>query len=317
MATRPRATGKREKVSLIVPEPSQTRTVVMSDGAEILLRRHGDPGGPRLVISHGNGLAIDAYLPFWSLLCERYDLILFDVRNHGRNRLHDASSHTWDRIGQDMDELQIAVGVEFGEKPMTGVFHSLASVAAVRQVLKSGGAWAKLVLFDPPFYPLEGHALLAVHEEHLIRMERLARRRPETYADLSDFSDVLKSRSQFSRWVDGAHDLFARATLRHGPEAGWELACPRDFEAHIFLTNRDGTVWPRLVRGTDIQLAVIGADPGLSDSDSPSRVCSALARDVGLPYEFVPDTTHMLQIEAPQACVGALERVISKAGDDR
>ena len=282
----------------------------MSDGARIVLRRHGNPDGPRLAVSHGNGLAIDAYLPFWSLLSERYDLILFDIRNHGLNPLHDASHHVWDRIGQDMDELQVAIGAEFGEKPMTGVFHSLSSVAAVRQVLKAGGSWARLVLFDPPFYPYEGHDLRPVHEEHLSRMERLARRRPENYTDISEFSDVLKERPQFSRWVDGAHDLFAQATLRRRADGGWELACPRDYEADIFLTNRDGTVWPRLANGMDVDLAIIGADPGLSDSDSSSMVCRALALDVGLPYEFVPDTTHMLQLEAPQACVEALERMI-------
>lgn len=281
----------------------------MSDGARIVLRRHGNPDGPRLAVSHGNGLAIDAYLPFWSLLIERYDLILFDVRNHGLNPLHDPSGHNWDRIGQDMDELQVAIGAEFGEKPITGVFHSLSSVAAVRQALKVGGSWVRLVLFDPPFYPYDGHALRSVHEEHLSRMERLARRRPETYSNTSEFSDVLKVRPQFSRWVEGAHDLFAEATLRK-TAGGWELACPRDYEAHIFLTNRDATVWPRLVNGVGIDLAIIGADPGLPDSDSSSMVCRALAQDVGLPYEFVPDTTHMLQLEAPHACAEALERMI-------
>ncbi len=316
MAAGPSATGKRSEVNLVVPEPAQTETAIMSDGAHILLRRHGNPDGRRLVISHGNGLAIDAYLPFWSLLCDRYDLILFDVRNHGRNPVHDAPSHTWDRIGEDMDELQIAIGAMFGHKPMTGVFHSLASVAAVRQVLKAGGTWKKLVLFDPPFYPIEGNALLSAHEEHLTRMERLARRRPEIYANPSEFADVLASRSQFSRWVDGVHDLFARTTLRSRPDGRWELACPRDYEAHIFLSNRDGTVWPRLTQGVDTNLAIIGADPGLPDSDSPSKVCCGLAKDTGLPYEFVPGTSHMLQLEAPQGCLEALERVIAAPGND-
>ena len=49
----------------------------MEDGALIFVRQHGNPRAP-VVLSHGNGLAIDGYLPFWGPLCERYDLILFD-----------------------------------------------------------------------------------------------------------------------------------------------------------------------------------------------------------------------------------------------
>ena len=55
----------------------------MADGALIMLRRHGNAAGPRLVLSHGNGLAADLYYPFWSLFTDRYDIILYDFRSHG------------------------------------------------------------------------------------------------------------------------------------------------------------------------------------------------------------------------------------------
>jgi pimeloyl-ACP methyl ester carboxylesterase len=211
-----------------------------------------------------------------------------------------------------MDELQAAIVALFGDKPAAGVFHSLTSIAAVRQVLKAGGGWSKLILFDPPVDPRDGHELIPVHEEHLARMERLARSRPRSYADPTELSRVLASRRQFARWIAGAHDLFARATLRQSRSDGpWELACPREYEAHIFMTEWDATVWPRLAGGVDIPLFVIGADPLQPDSDSPSKVCRALAQELGLPYEFVPDTTHMLQIEAPQACVDAMHRALA------
>ena len=54
-----------------IPEPLSVHEVNMEDGAVIFLRRHGNPAGPRLVLSHGNGLAIDLYYPFWSLLLRR------------------------------------------------------------------------------------------------------------------------------------------------------------------------------------------------------------------------------------------------------
>ena len=66
-----------------VPTPLETVKVQMADGAPIALRRHGNPSGPRMVFSHGNALAADLYYPFWSLLMERFDIVLYDICSHG------------------------------------------------------------------------------------------------------------------------------------------------------------------------------------------------------------------------------------------
>ncbi|MYG75701.1 MAG: hypothetical protein F4198_08970, partial [Acidobacteria bacterium] len=54
-----------------VPDPRAIGEVEAPDGTRIVLRRHGNADGPRLVLSHGNGLAADLYYPFWSLLEDR------------------------------------------------------------------------------------------------------------------------------------------------------------------------------------------------------------------------------------------------------
>src|SRR5450759_1681089 len=46
-------------MTLIVPTPHETFDLTMADGAPIRVRRHGNPKGPRLVLCHGNGFAID------------------------------------------------------------------------------------------------------------------------------------------------------------------------------------------------------------------------------------------------------------------
>ncbi len=66
-----------------VPPPAVSVDLVMRDGAVIRLRRYGRPGGTRIVCSHGNGLAINAYAPFWLLLADRYDVV---VSRDGRNK---------------------------------------------------------------------------------------------------------------------------------------------------------------------------------------------------------------------------------------
>src|SRR5271166_2029792 len=69
---------KESGADLKFPEPLRTAKAVMHDGAVIYLRQHGNPNGPRLALSHGNGLATDGYLPFWGPLRDRYELIVFD-----------------------------------------------------------------------------------------------------------------------------------------------------------------------------------------------------------------------------------------------
>ncbi|MDE2704119.1 MAG: hypothetical protein OXI35_03565, partial [Gemmatimonadota bacterium] len=65
----------------------------MDDDTVITLRRHGNPAGPRLVLCHGSGLAIDLYYPFWSLLTDDFDLIIYDLRNHGWNAVSSLQNH--------------------------------------------------------------------------------------------------------------------------------------------------------------------------------------------------------------------------------
>lgn len=286
--------------TLAVPEPRAVADLTMSDGAVIRLRRHGNPDGPRVALSHGNGLAIDAYLPFWSLLLPGYDVVLFDQRNHGENPLHGARGHDWDRITRDNLEIFDGIAREFGAKPVIGAFHSLSAVAAAMATLRFGPRWSPLVLFDPPIFPRPGHPLEEMEHRHMREMSALARRRPERYPDPAAFAAQLAARPMFRRWVPGGHGLFARATLRPDPAGkDWVLRCPRELEARIFEENVDPTVWPRL-GACPVPLYLIGADTRVEGQQAPAFLTEGLARDQGIPYAMIPETTHFLQIERPQ-----------------
>jgi pimeloyl-ACP methyl ester carboxylesterase len=286
----------------------------MADGAMIRVRRHGNPEGPRIALSHGNGLAIDAYLPFWSRLLPRYDVVLFDQRNHGENSLHGESGHHWDRITRDNVEIFEGIATAFGAKPVIGAFHSLSAVAAAMAMLRFGPRWTPLVLFDPPIFPRPGHALEAMEREHMRDMAALARRRPERYPDPGVFAAQLALRAGFRRWVPGAHDLFARATLRPDPAGNdWILRCPRELEARIFEQNVDPSVWPRL-GASPVPLYLIGADTSVEGQQAPAFLTEGLARDQAIPYAMIPETTHFLQIERPLEALAAMEIFLAGQG---
>ena len=106
---------------------------------------------------HGNGFAIDGYLPFWALLAEDFDLILFDMRNHGMNAPTGADGHHYAQMAQDLDTIFVGVNEKLGAKTNVGIFHSMSARAVMKQAIEIGWRWDALALYDPPNVPLPGH----------------------------------------------------------------------------------------------------------------------------------------------------------------
>jgi pimeloyl-ACP methyl ester carboxylesterase len=284
----------------------------MNDGAIIRLRCYGNPTGPRLALSHGNGLAIDGYYSFWRLLLERYDLILFDFRNHGQNPRHSFEQHNWPQFVRDLEQIYSALRERFGQKRTVGVFHSLSAVVATMQSQKFGARWDPLLLFDPPYYPPEGHRLRSLQFGNEEEIAARAEKRTPGYADPMELAASFARR--MTRWQPEAYELMARATLRWDDAANqWLLACPREFEAKVFRTNRDPTVWTGLSR-MPVTVKLICGDPDVEAAMPPARLGRALAAESGVAYEAIAETTHFLLIEKPHECVRAMETFLTAQG---
>ena len=80
--------------------------------------------------------------------------------------------------------------------------------------------------------------------------------------------------------------------------AGYVLRCPRAYEAHIYDQLYDSAVASD-IRNLPCPTKVIGADPVIPLSFLPSVDLSDM---VALDYDFVPETTHFLQIEEHREC---------------
>lgn len=289
-----------------VPEPHRVVDLTMADGAIVRLRQHGDPAAPRIVMSHGNGMAMDCYYPFWGPLTDDYEIILYDFRNHGWNPVHGLIHHNFPIFVWDNEIICDAIRREFGDKPMLGAFHSMSAITAILQTLRFGPRWDALALFDPPLTPPNGHPLeQTALEDHLLMSAR-AQRRPERYDSYDDFVRVLKRVPQFSRLVPGAHELLAQATLRDDPEnGGVMLRCPRECEAQVFRSNTDSTIAARMPE-FPVPLIFICGDPEAANAAIPSFSSLALAEDWGVESAVVPETTHFLQTEAPAETAEAM-----------
>jgi pimeloyl-ACP methyl ester carboxylesterase len=296
------------------PAPHDTFDLAMDDGAIIHVRRHGNPAGTRLFVSHGNGFAVDGYLPFWQLLGERYDLVLFDMRNHGWNTPVGADGHHYAQMARDLDSIYAGVTEQLGKKTSVGVFHSMSARAAMKQAADLGWRWDALVLYDPPNVPPPGHPLydaMGVFERRLVDW---AMTRRDRFDEPAELAEEYASNRGHSRWVTGAHELMARSILRHDNDDGeWVLTCQRELEASIYLAAMTLHLWPAAKEfGGPVKL--VGADPEMKGVPPTALANRALHLEGGYAYEAVPDTGHMLQIEKPVECAAALTSFLEECG---
>ena len=287
-----------------IPEPLSTVGVGVDEDTVITLRRHGNPNGPRLVLTHGNGMAIDLYYPFWSLLADEFDLVVYDLRNHGWNTVSTLENHNIPTLVSDHDLIMEAIDRNFGKKPKIGVFHSVSGLISLLSPTKGSGFEAR-ILFDPPLCK-PGRNYFDF-EEATALLVALTRRRTHRFNTRESFAQVISFLPHFKRVVPGVYDLFAKTTLRESPgEKGYELCCPPEYEAQMI--DYAGIYAVLIDFGTmQCPTKVIGADPTLQYSYLPTLDLSDI---MAVDYDFLPEATHFLQLEEPEQCVDAMREFI-------
>lgn len=293
----------------VVPEPSATVEVPLGSGEPTIVRRHGNRDGPRLLLSHGNGLAADFYYPFWSRFLDDFEVVVYDCRNHGWNRVGDRAAHNPRVFAEDLDTA-VFPGVQeaFGRKATVGCFHSLSALVSL--LLPSrGAAFAGLLLFDPPICRpglsqrrFDSRVETAAHAMRL-RAERFGSH--EEFLRLNASSPLLRG--------IGPREmrLIAETTLRPDPEGpGYILRCPAAYEAQAmdFLTAYAAMVDLERMR---CPVKVVGGDPTVPFSYLPS-VDPELVMAVD--YDFVPETAHYLQLQRPDVCYTLAREFLDRLG---
>ncbi len=281
-----------------IPEPVSVCDVRLDEHTVTTVRQHGNASGPRLVLSHGNGLAIDLYYPFWSLLADDHELIVYDLRNHGWNSVDRPKDHNIPTLIRDHDLVFETIDSVYGSKPTVGVFHSVSSIIPL---LSFSNPYSGLVLFDPPLCK-PGKNQIELHNAAEQAAARI-RNRGHRFRTREEFSDFLRYIPSFTRVVPGVRELMAETTLRPTADGdGFELRCPREYEAQLMDYAR---CFFELV---DLDLVscpvkIVGADPTLPYSYLPTFDLSYLMK---VDYDFIPEATHFLQLEQPEECAAAV-----------
>ena len=300
--------------NLELPKARDEFVMAMDDGVPIGARVHGNPEGTRLFFSHGNGFAADGYLPFWGPLLDRFEVVVFDFRNHGRNGPSPAEAHDYAHFIPDLASIREQVAARLGAMTSVGVFHSMSARAAMKEAVDTGFHWDALILFDPANVPPRGHALYDMMDAFEHKLVALAGRRRERFDSPEDLAREYAESRFHRQWVEGAHELMARAVLRRDEDTGdWVLACGRELEAAIYTEAMELDLWPAYGDyGGPVKL--ISADPEMEGASLSAVANRALAAESDYVYEAIPGTGHMLLIEKAEACIGAMTSFLAESG---
>jgi pimeloyl-ACP methyl ester carboxylesterase len=297
---------------LELPAPHATFDVPLDDGAAIRVRRHGNPDGVRLFMSHGNGYAIDGYLPFWQHFLTDFDVILFDFRNHGQNVPAVPANHTYAQLSRDLERVYQDTTSKLGPRKSVGIFHSMSGRTAMKHAIEIAFRWDALVLFDPPNVPPPGHSMFSAMEMFEAKLTDFARKRRRQFPSTEELAADFAESRVGQAWVTGVPDLMARAVLRPNPDGdGHVLVCDPENEAGIYAEAMTLDLWPPAnAFGGPVKL--IGADPDLKGGPPTGPANQALGIENGYDYSFVPGAGHMLQIERPRLCAAATVAFLRK-----
>ena len=303
-----------------IPEPLSTLDVLLEDDSVTIVRRHGNPAGPRLVMSHGTGLAIDLYVPFWSAFLDDFDLFVYDIRNHGWNTRGPLANHTIPVFARDHDRILAAIERHGGPRPTIGVYHSLAALAAHAALAPAKRAAAKRTGRPPSEYydavvMFDRRCTCAVSTTTSFRSGRARCREDPTPA-----KPLPKPRG-LPRQGDARRQVGSRCTGRTRPDGedhasrvrrrpGLRASLPAEYEAQVF---DDARRWTRALTfvGLGCPVKVIGSDPALPYAYVPTLDADQLA---ALEFESIPGTTHYLPLEAPAECAAAVLAYLGRRG---
>jgi pimeloyl-ACP methyl ester carboxylesterase len=293
-----------------VPKPDEVFPVTLKDGAVTQIRRYANPGKPCVALSHGNGFAIDAYAPFWEPLRKDFELCVFDQRHHGWNERPVSQKTGYYLFAEDMEQIFRALKSRYPEVPIYGAFHSVSAIASFLQSATHETLIEALVLFDPPLQPPKDHHLYQQAYDYEMKLSVWSKTRQEKFSSPNELAEQFSKSRSLSDWADGAHDLMAHSILRESGDH-WEIRCLPAIESQIYIDSAELLIW-ELLSAPKMPVAIVYGDPNHPAKMAPASVCEDFVQEFGIPHRSIKDTTHLLQVEKPDACREAFYELLNE-----
>lgn len=281
-------------------EPSEHR--VRANGIELAYFEWGRSfrgQEPTLLLVHATGFHARCWDPVVALLGDRH-VVAVDQRGHGRSEK--VAIEHWKVFGQDLAALVRALDLD----DVVGVGHSMGGHALVDAASALPERFRALVLVDPVIaapgeYGAGGWTISSLRGE-----QHPTARRKRRFASPDAMIERFRDRAPYRVFQPQAlHAYCTYALLPAEDGDGFELACPPEIEASIYMTSRTNRGVYASIRSLDIPVLILRAkrpppDRSVMDfSSSPTWPDLAGEFRNGREVHFA-DYTHFLPMEIPE-----------------
>jgi pimeloyl-ACP methyl ester carboxylesterase len=253
--------------------------------------------GASLLLAHATGFHARCWDQVIAHLGERH-VIALDQRGHGRTDKTPITS--WKVFGQDVQAFVTALEL----RDVIGVGHSMGGHAMVEAAAAAPERFQRLVLLDPVIGPPQAYgatwsaALLAGGEHPTARRKR-------HFASPQEMIERFQNRPPYSAFTAAALRDYCIHGLLPAPEGGFELACPPQTEASIYMSSLSNPGVHDSVRALELSVLVVRAKQPPSEREamdfsfSPTwpGLAQALRRGRDLHWA---DRSHFLPMEIPE-----------------
>lgn len=253
--------------------------------------------GPTLLLAHATGFHARCWDAVVRRLPERH-VVSVDQRSHGRSQKTEITH--WGVFGEDLRALADALDL----RDVLGVGHSMGGHAMVETAAMLPERFRRLVLIDPviasPETYGEGGWTLTIPggEPHPTA------KRKRHFASPEEMIERFRDRAPFSVFHPEALRDYCTWGLLPAEGGGFELACPPEIEASIYMTSRANPGVFESIDRLDLPVLVLRAKRPPPDRDlmdfSSSPTWPGLAKRLRRGREIhFPDHTHFLPMEIP------------------
>ncbi len=222
-----------------------------------LLDWGGPTSQPVVLLVHANGACAAIWDPIARILAQKFRVIAFDLRGHGRSDKPSpgTNSYQWTAFVDDLVAVAEAVGpIE------TCVGHSFSGSCAILAAEKAPGIFGRLLLIDPVLLPEDNVAAESIAQATI-------RKRP--FLSRDDAVRRLRTSALYKDWRRDCLELFLDFALEVDDSGGLRPCLPVECEAEVYRNRLDGGVFVAAAAGLTIPIWLLWSQLRRGDRESP------------------------------------------------
>jgi lipase len=283
-----------------VEEPTEHR--VATNGIELAYFEWGSAHrgtGPTLLLVHATGFHARCWDPVVRLLGDRH-VIAVDQRGHGRSQKTEITH--WKVFGEDLAGLVEALDL----RDVIGVGHSMGGHALCEAAARHRDRFRRLVLVDPVIASPDEYGSGGWSISSLASQQHPTVKRKRHFASPAAMIERFEDRVPYRVFHPDALRAYCTYGLLPAEDGnGFDLACPPEVEASIYMTSRTNPGVHDSIRSLEIPVLILRAKlppenrQAMDFSSSPTWPGLVKELRQGREIHFA-DNTHFLPMEIPE-----------------